>query len=82
MIGDEGLRMQRSRPITIGAGSNASSASVRTATPLGPFGMIRPRLVGPRRAGDVEVRPRQAAGELLQEQRRGDRTGRPAAGVA
>ena len=45
------------------------------------FRQIRLRFLGPRRAGDVEVRPRQAAGELLQEQRRRDRSGRPAAGV-
>ena len=43
--------------------------------------MIRPRLFRPCGAGDVEMRPRQAAGEFLQEQRSRDRTARPAAGV-
>ena len=59
----------------------ASSASARTATPLGPFGQPRLRFVRPRRAGDVEVGPRQAAGELLQEHRRRAGAGRAAAGV-
>ena len=60
---------------------NASSASARTATPLAPFGMPRLRIVGPRGPGDVEVRPRQPAGELLQEHRRRARARRTAAGV-
>ena len=46
-----------------------------------PLRLPRLRLLGPRGAGDVEVRPRQPAGELLQEHRRRDRARRTAADV-
>ena len=43
--------------------------------------LIRLGLFRPRRAGDVEVHPRQIAGELLDEERAGDRAAGAAAGV-
>ena len=45
------------------------------------LGLKRLGLVGPGRARDVEVRPRQAARELFEEHRRRDRAGRSAADV-
>src|SRR5207344_1460369 len=46
------------------------------------FGHERPRLVGPRGTRNVDVRPGQAAGELLQEERCRNRRRGTAAGVA
>src|SRR4030095_10177502 len=47
----------------------------------GPLGVERLRLLPPRRAGDIEMRPWQIAGEFFEEHRRGNRSGRPAARV-
>ena len=55
------------------AASSASSTSVRTPTPVA-LRLIRLRFLGPRRAGDVHVDPRQIAGELLEEERGGNGT--------
>ena len=60
--------------------SSPASTSVRTATPVAPFGWWA-RLVGPRGARDVEVHPGQVARELLEEQRGGDRPGGAPAGI-
>src|SRR6266508_4882916 len=46
-----------------------------------PLGHERPGLVGPRRAGDVDVSPRHVVDEFLQEECRGNRACRTAARV-
>ena len=45
------------------------------------FRLPRLAIFRPRRAGDIEVRPRPPSGEFLQEHRRGDRSRRPARAV-